>query len=398
MTSAVRGPAAAPVVLCGSIVLLTLSLFAGAANGAQTPETTPSAVAASVDSRLDTLRASVLSGRGSSPEAIATLQQILAGDPRQADAHFLLGILYTRAGPLDLAIEGIAEFRQALAIAPENIAARFYLGRAYLDVGLARRAQEELQEAVARAPASPDLLTWLGESERVLDNPTRAVELGRQALQLDASYPEARYHLGLALLDLGLADEAIAELEQVARAGAGSSDVLEHLGMAYLDAERPADALPVLLRAASLTPVRPNPRLQLARTYRMNGELAKAEEQLDFASRMIDNFGAQVTGGELQAPAGLAADFVRRLEIDALVERGLLLGQRGETDAALDSLDQALKLAGDDGRIHGHLAEVALDAGRLPLARAHADAAAKLGHPLPAEALAPLDPVRRATQ
>jgi tetratricopeptide (TPR) repeat protein len=130
----------------------------------------------------------------------------------------------------------------------------------------------------------------------------------------------------------------------------------------------------------------------------MNGELAKAEEQLDFASRMIDNFGAQVTGGELQAPAGLAADFVRRLEIDALVERGLLLGQRGETDAALDRLDQALKLAGDDGRIHGHLAEVALDAGRLPLARAHADAAAKLGHPLPAEALAPLDPVRRATQ
>jgi tetratricopeptide (TPR) repeat protein len=319
------------------------------------------------------------------------LQQILADDPRQAEAHVLLGILYTRAGTLDLEAEGIAELRQALALAPENITARFYLGRAYLDSGRTRRAQEELQDAVARAPGRPDLLTWLGESERVLGNAERAVELGRQALQLDASSPDARFHLGRALLDLGRPGEAIVEIEHAIRAGAGSSDVLEHLGAAYLDAARPADALPVLLRAASLTPIHPTPRLLLARAYRMTGQLAKAEEQLGFAWRMIDNFDAQVTRGDLQPPAGAAAAFVLRVEVDALVERGLLLGTRGETDAALDNLSRALTLAGDDGRIHRHLAEVAQDAGRLALARTHADAAAKLGHPLPAESRAALD-------
>jgi tetratricopeptide (TPR) repeat protein len=383
MTCAVVGPAAA---------LLPLCLFAGIVSaGAQAREAAPDALAARVEARLASVRESVLTGAGSAPETVAILQQILADDPRQAEAHFLLGILYTRSDTLDLAAEGISELRQALALAPDNILARLHLGRAYLDSGRTRRAQEELQEAVARDPRRPDLLTWLGESERVLGNASRAVELGRQALQLDASSPVIRYHLGRALLDLGRPDEAIAEIEHAVRIGADSSEVFEHLGAAYLDAARPADALPVLLRAASLTPINPAPRLQLARAYRMDGQLAKAEEQLGFAWRMLDNFGAQVTRGELKPPAGSAADFVLRLEVDARVERGLLLSKRGEADAALDSLDQALKLAGNDGRIHRHLAVVALDAGRLPLAREHAGAAAALGYPLPAEARAALD-------
>jgi Flp pilus assembly protein TadD len=123
----------------------------------------------------------------------------------------------------------------------------------------------------------------------------------------------------------------------------------------------------------------------------MDGQLAKAEEQLAFARRMIDNFGAQVTRGDLEAPAGAAADFVLQIEVDALVERGRLLDARGETEAALDTLSQALTLAEDDGRIHRHLAEVALHAGRMSVARHHAAAAARLGHPLPTESRAALE-------
>jgi tetratricopeptide (TPR) repeat protein len=379
-------------VVGSALALLPLCLCAGAVSaGAQARESAPNPPAARVEARLASVRESVLTGGGSPAESIAIVQQILAEDPRQAEAHFLLGILYTRSDMLDLAAEGISELRQALALAPDHIMARLYLGRAYLDSGRTRRAQEELQEAVARDPRRPDLLTWLGEAERVLGNASRAVELGRQALQLDAASPVIRHHLGRALLDLGRSDEAIAELEHAVRVGAESSEVFEHLGTAYLDAARPADALPVLLRAASLTPINPAPRLLLARAYRMDGQLAKAEEQLAFAWRMLDNFAAQVTRGELKPPAGSAADFVLRLEIDARVERGLLLGKRGEADAALDNLDQALKLAGGDGRIHRHLAEVALDAGRLPLAREHAEAAAALGYPLAAETRAALD-------
>lgn len=340
---------------------------------------------------LDDIRGWVLSGRASPTEAIATLRQILAADPRRAEAHVLLGILYTRDGSADLASEGIAEFRQALAMAPDDITARFYLGRAYLEFGQIRRAHEELQEAVARAPNRPDLLTWLGEAERLRGNPERAVELGRQASRIDPSLAQVRYHLGRAWLDLDRPDDAITELEQAVRAGSESSEVLEFLGTAYLDAGRTADALPVLLRAASIPPPSPGPHLQLARAHRMDGQLANAEEQLALVERMIDIFGAQVTRGDHAPPSVAATDFVRQVEVDALVERGLLLGKRGETDDALKILERALQLAGDDGRIHRHLAEIALEAGRLPLAREHADAAAKRGHPLPDAARAALD-------
>jgi tetratricopeptide (TPR) repeat protein len=331
---------------------------------------------------LDDVRASVLDGRASPTETIATLQQILAADPKSAEAHVLLGILYGRDGSLALAGESIAELRQALAIAPGDITARFYLGRAYLDAGQIRRAHEELQEAVARAPNRPDLLTWLGEAERLRGNPKRAVELGRQARQIDPSLTQASYHLGHAYLDLDRPDEAVAELEQAVRAGSESSDALEFLGTAYLDARRPADALPVLLRAAAIPPPSPAPHVKLARAYRMDGQLAKAEEQLALVERMSDIFRAQVTRGDQAPPSVAATDFVRQVEVDTLVERGLLLNTRGDTDRALKLLTQALQLSGDDGRIHRHIAETALEAGLLPLAREHADAAAKLGRPL----------------
>jgi tetratricopeptide (TPR) repeat protein len=340
---------------------------------------------------LNDIRASVLEGRAPPTVAIATLQQILAADPRSAEAHVLLGILYGRDGSLALAGESIAEFRQALAIAPEDLTARFYLGRAYLDAGQIRRAHEELQEAVARAPNRPDLLTWLGEAERLRGNPKRAVDLGRQARQIDPSLAQASYHLGRAYLDLDRPDEAIAELGQAVRAGSESPEVLEFLGTAYLDAGRPADALPVLLRAAAIPPPGPGPHVRLARAYRMDGQLAKAEEQLALVERMSDIFRAQVTRGDQAPPSVAAADFVRQVEVDTLVERGLLLNTRGDADNALRLLTQALKLAGDDGRIHRHMAEVALEAGRLPLAREHADAAAKQGRPLPETARARLD-------
>lgn len=341
---------------------------------------------------LDDVRASVLGGRGSPTEAIATLQQILAADPQSAEAHVLLGILYGRDGSLALAGESIAEFRQALAIAPEDVTARFYLGRAYLEVGQTRRAREELQGAVARAPNRADLLTWLGEAERLRGNPERAVELGRKARQLDPSLAQVCDHLGRAYLDLDRPDDAIAELEQAVRAGSESSEVLEFLGTAYLDAQRPADALPVLERAAAIPPPSPGPRVKLARAYRMNGQLAKAEEELALVERMSDIFRAQVTRGDQAPPSVTAADFVRQVEVDTLVERGLLLHSRGDTDHALNLLAQALQLAGDDGRVHRYVAEIALEAGRLPLAREHADAAAKQGRPLSAAARARLDP------
>ena len=195
----------------------------------------------------------------------------------------LLGIAYRSVGSPDLMGETVAEFRQALALNPDFVPARFYLAHVYLDLGRAGRAREELETALTKHPGQPQFLALLGEAERQLGNPRRSMEVNRQALQADPSFVQARYYLGLALFDLGQREEAIQELERVVQSGPKIADAYISLGGAYLEAGRLDDALTTLLQASRIDPSRPEIRISLSRAYRSKGLLDKAEEQLKFS-------------------------------------------------------------------------------------------------------------------
>src|SRR5215831_17086290 len=161
--------------------------------------------------QLERIKADLFSRAEHLDQDVHELKEILAADPRSAEAHALLGIAYRAIGTQDLMGESIAEFRQALDIDPSLVPVRLYLARVYLDLGRAARAKEELETALTQAPGNPQLLSLLGESERQLKNPSRAVEVLQQALKDDESSAQTRYYLGLALFDLGQRDDAIRE-------------------------------------------------------------------------------------------------------------------------------------------------------------------------------------------
>ena len=121
----------------------------------------------------------------------------------------LLGIAYRRAGSQELMGEAIAEFRQALALNPASCRPASIWRNAISIWDGRQRARRNWKPRSSRAPGNPQFLALLGEAERQLKNPRRAIELTRQALQADQSFAQARYYLGLALLDLGQRDEAI---------------------------------------------------------------------------------------------------------------------------------------------------------------------------------------------
>ena len=141
--------------------------------------------AAPIQERLDRVKADLYSRTDRLDENVKELKQILALDPRSADAHMLLGIAYSTWGSKELKGEAIGEFRQALDLNPRLVQVRFFLAHLYLDLGRAVRAREELEAALAQTPGNPEFLALLGEAERQLKNPRRAVEVTRQALQAD---------------------------------------------------------------------------------------------------------------------------------------------------------------------------------------------------------------------
>ncbi len=328
---------------------------------------------AKIEERLVRIRADLFAGTARPDDAVRALKEILAVDPGSAEAHLLLGIAYRTVGVADLMGEAVAELRQALALNPTFVPARFYLAHIYLDLGRTERAREELEAALVQTPGNPQFLTLLGEVERQLKNPRRSLDVLKQALQIDDSSAQAHYYLGLTLLDLDQPDEAINELERVIKSGEKRADVYLSLGAAYLDSGRLDEGLEILSQATHIDASRADIRIQLARAYRLKGMLDKAEAQLAI--------------GMPQGPASVASPFVqqRQVEYDLYLELGLLKAQQGQLKAAVDALTKVLEMDPDHGPANRQLAEVYLRQRQYAQATRYAARAETLGFPLSAD-------------
>jgi tetratricopeptide (TPR) repeat protein len=299
-----------------------------------------------IQERLDRVRADLYSRTDRVDEDVKELKQILALDPRSAEGHMLLGIAYTTLGTKDLKGEAVGEFRQALDLNPRLVQVRFFLAHLYLDLGRAVRAREELDAALVQTPGNPEFLALLGETERQLKNPSRAIEVTRQALQADPSFAQARYFLGLALLDAGQRDEAIKELEQVVRAGVPVADAYLALGSAYVDAGRAADAIETLSQGLRVDPARPELHIALARAYRSKGLLEKADAELTL-------------GKPKRAATAASSDYpYQQVELDFYLERGMIKLQRGQLAAAAEAFKKVLEFEPAHEAATRELAEV----------------------------------------
>ena len=331
-------------VLCGMCVLAGLCVQGVSVSVLASQQTSPAQ--ATTQETLDRVKADLFARAEHLDEDVRDLKQILAIDPRSADAHVLLGIAYRTQGTQELIGESVAEFRQALDIDPGLVPARLYLAHVYLDLGRATRAREELEHALEQAPGNPELLVLEAETERQLRNPQRAVELTRQALQADESNAQARYYLALALYDQGQRDEAIKELERVVQSGPPVSDPFLSLGIAYLDAGRTPDALHVLGEGIRIDPGRPELHIQMARAYRVSGSLDKADAQLTLADPQ-------------RTAAPRMSDYQRQqIDLDFSLERGLLDLRHGQLTAAGEAFKKVLAMDPNNAQAAHGLAEV----------------------------------------
>jgi tetratricopeptide (TPR) repeat protein len=329
------------------IAVLAGMIACGAAEGVRAGAQADAGKAA-IQERLKRVGSDLFAGADPSRIKGATdeLKAILTLDPGSAEAHMLLGVAYRSQGSPDMMGEAIAEFRQALALNANLAPARLYLSHVYLDLGRGERAREELETALVQLPGHPQFLALLGETERQLKNPSRAVELLREALKPDESFAQARYYLGLALFDLGQRDAAIKELERVVQSGAKAVEAYLSLGTAYIEAGRFDAALETLSQGTWIDPARPDLRIQLARAYRSKGLLAKADEQLQVA--------AQKGGDAVASPFAQQ----RQIEFDFQIELGRLRMRQGRLDAAAEAFRKALEMDPSHAAAKQHMAEV----------------------------------------
>ncbi len=128
----------------------------------------------------------------------------------------------------------------------------------------ARTAKAWLEQAVAAVP-SPITLSFLGEAHHQLGEDEEAREAFRKAIELDASYEEAYFNLGVLLADDGQHEEAERVLRAATRLDPNFHEAHGRLGILLHELGRYFEAEVELRRAIEIDPTDTIARSYLAR-------------------------------------------------------------------------------------------------------------------------------------
>ena len=108
--------------------------------------------------------------------AIKLLTQVLAGEPRHADALNYMGYSHRKLGDFERAVRF---YRRALAVDPDHRGANEYLGEAYLGLGDLPKAEERLARLI-------DICGRSCAETQELDRAIRAYRSGKPTGSSDA--------------------------------------------------------------------------------------------------------------------------------------------------------------------------------------------------------------------
>lgn len=290
-----------------------------------------------------------LHAAGRLAEAITLYEQVLAREPRNARASYLLGIALFQAGKAEKAIGFL---KAAAEITPDALEVQRDLGLILLRLRRHEAAEAAFAQALRLDPGNPQFLVNRGIALRNFGRAAEAADCHRTALERQPDFAEAHHHLGNALLALGRPEEALSSFRKASALKPGLADAWQGAGQALLDLGQPSGATAALSEAARLTPgsadVRRALGLALLRDGRAEEALAAIADAIALDPRnaaALAARGAVLERLQRDDDALAAYDDALRADaahVDALLGRAGILRNRGSEGEALALYDRAI--------------------------------------------------------
>lgn len=194
----------------------------------------------------------------------------------------------TRVAARGLALTGVLALTGCASLfgddpAEQAAAENTRLGLAYLERDEPERAEESLKRALEHDPDHVDAHHYLGELHRRQGDFGRADEHYRRALALDDDDPALHNNHGVLLCSRGDAEAAARAFERAAadRGYERRARALENAGDCHLGVGDPAEAAEFYRRSLELDSGHEGPSIGLARARLMAGDRAGAEAALE---------------------------------------------------------------------------------------------------------------------
>lgn len=290
----------------------------------------------SVDQAMGIAVATYQSGDIAGAEAIC--KQVIATDPKSADAHHMLGVIATQQGRTRAAIKSL---ELAIKIKKD---VPFY----HCDLGLALQTQGELQKAVMQYEKAlsikPDLLAAhmnLGNIYKEQGKLEKSLEKQQMAVSIDPKNAQAQYNLGRVLQEMGRVDEAVTAYKAAIDISPFIAEAHTNIGVIFKDQGRLDEAAEHYQLAITCQP-------DMAEAYNNLGIVKFDQGRFDEAIALYEH------------ALKLKPDFV-----NAHNNLGLVLNEQGRAGDAALLYQQAIQLAPDNAEARSNLGVVLRNSGQV---------------------------------
>jgi Flp pilus assembly protein TadD len=186
------------------------------------------------------------------PEAVTHLTKAITINPKQAEAHIVLGLTYFQKDQFDEAAKALEE---GISQNPKSADLHFNLGTVYDKLNRFDDVVRVMEIAIKLDPHHADALNYLGYSyaERGV-NIDQSLSLTKRAVALKPNNGYYIDSLAWALFKSGLFTEALTEIKRAVSLAGDDPVLYEHLGDIYAKQRNLSDAREAWLRALELDP------------------------------------------------------------------------------------------------------------------------------------------------
>lgn len=190
-------------------------------------------------------------------------QAVLAKDPRDAEALFLLGSTWLFEGRYQ---EALAPLAEAQRLDATRRGTGYRLGHCHLGLGDPVQAEQALRSEVAAHPDYANAHNTLGVALVHQGRHEEGLASFFAALEIDPGHVEANNNAANALSTLGRAEEAVPYLRRAVELGPQLADAHQNLGLVLHSLQRHEEAAASFARAVELAPDMPYARSNLVRS------------------------------------------------------------------------------------------------------------------------------------
>jgi superkiller protein 3 len=176
-------------------------------------------------------------------------------------------------------LEAQMAYEQAVQIDPDQSRATVNLATCYLKNRLVRKAQDLLEQFLARHPDDPAARLVQARTLMRVGDLGAAAQALRQVVRTNPELVMAHYNLGFVAYRSRLYDEAEEHLKRACELKPDLPDAYYTLGLTYLALKRYPESIASLEQAVRVDPRHVGARFNLANAYARAGRMQDAEKQ-----------------------------------------------------------------------------------------------------------------------